>query len=78
LGYASSDERLGAFRALTYGLKYAFKWGDHSDQTSPEVSFRLEYYRQIMDNRAPAPTALQGLDLYPNLQAVLFQVGVSF
>jgi hypothetical protein len=42
------------------------------------VSFRLEYYRQIMDNRAPAPTALQGLDLYPNLQAVLFQVGVSF
>jgi hypothetical protein len=34
--------------------------------------------QQIMDNRAAAPTALQGLDLYPDLQAVLFQVGVSF
>jgi hypothetical protein len=26
----------------------------------------------------PFPTALQGLDLYPDLQAVVFQVGVSF
>jgi hypothetical protein len=78
VGYASSDERLGAFHALTYGLKYAIKWGDRTDQTGSEVSFRLEYYQQIMDNRAPAPTALQGLDLYPSLEAVLFQVGVSF
>jgi hypothetical protein len=75
VGFASADERLGAFHALTYGLKYAVKWGD---QTGSEMSFRLEYYQQLVDNRAPAPSALQGLNLYPNLQAVLFQVGVSF
>jgi hypothetical protein len=75
VGYASSDERLGAFHALTYGLKYAVKWGD---QVGSELSFRLEYYQQLMDYRAPALSALQGLDLYPNLQAILFQVGVNF
>jgi hypothetical protein len=34
--------------------------------------------QQIIDHRAPAPSALQGLDLYPNLQAIQFQVEVSF
>jgi hypothetical protein len=75
---ASADTRLGVFHALTYGLKYALKLGDQVEGTGGELSFRVEAYQQIIDHRAPAPSALQGLDLYPNLQAVLFQVGVSF
>jgi len=76
--YASADTRLGAFHALTYGVKYALKLGDQVEGTGTELSFRVEAYQQIIDHRAPAPSALQGLDLYPNLQAILFQVGVSF
>jgi hypothetical protein len=76
--YASADTRLSAFHALTYGVKYAVKLGDHFGPAGSELSFRLEYYEQIMDHRSPAPSALQSLDLYPDLQAILFQVGVSF
>jgi hypothetical protein len=39
---------------------------------------RREYYRQIMQDTPPAPAALQGLDLYPGLQALLLQFGYAF
>lgn len=70
---ASADERLGAFHALTYGLKYGADLDDGS-----ELSIRLEYYQQSPDNRIPGPGALQGLNLYPGLKAVLLQVGWRF
>jgi hypothetical protein len=35
---------------LTYGVKYAVKL---SDDSGPELSFRLEYYQQTLDNRIP-------------------------
>jgi hypothetical protein len=72
---ASADSRLGAFHALTYGLKYAAKL---SDDSGPELSFRLEYYQQTLDNRIPGPGLIQGLDLYPGLKAILLQVGFSY
>jgi len=71
----SSDERLGAFHALTYGLKYAAKLGG---DLGSELSVRLEYYQQLADQKRPTPVGLQGLDLYPGLRATMLQVGYSF
>ena len=78
LPYASADARLGAFNALTYGLKYAFRLEDALDQPGSEFSVRLEYYQQTFFDKMPAPAALQGLDLYPGLRAILLQVGFSY
>ena len=78
IGYASSDQRLAAFHALTYGLKYGVKLEDSEDQSSSELSVRLEYYRQTPDSARAAPGSLQGLDLYPGLKAILLQVGWRF
>ena len=78
LSYASSDARLGAFHALTYGIKYAVKLDDALDQPGSEFSVRLEYYQQTFFDKRPAPAALQGLDLYPGLQAILLQLGFSY
>jgi len=47
-------------------------------QTGSELSLRVEYYEQIVDDPRTAPTDLQGLNLYPNLKAVLVQVGFSY
>ena len=71
----SSDERLGAFHALTYGLKYAVR---SQPDSGSELSFRLEYYQQLVDHKDVAPIGLQGLDLYPGLRSVMFQVGYRF
>jgi hypothetical protein len=76
--YASSDSRLGAFRALTYGVKYGMKLDDRTGRTGSEFSIRAEYYRQTVENGVAGPGALQGLDLYPGLQAFLIQVGFSY
>jgi hypothetical protein len=78
LSYASADTRLAAFRALTYGVKYAVKLDQQLDQTGSEFSVRFEYYQQMLDHTAAAPSALQGLDLYPGLRAILLQVGFSY
>jgi len=73
LTYASADSRLAALSAWTYGLKYAVKYGDDSDAS--ELSVRLELYRQTQADRLAAPPALQGLNLYPGLQALMLQIG---
>lgn len=75
--YASSDSRLGAFHALTYGLEYGMDLGDESDQPR-KFTVRVEYYRQTIDDRIPAPGPLQSLDLYPGLTAFLAQFGYRF
>jgi hypothetical protein len=77
-GYESSDSRLGAFHALTYGLKYAQKLPGLGSRPESEISVRAEYYQQTFNERMTAPAALQGLDLYPGLKAVLVQVGWRF
>jgi len=76
--YESSDSRLGAFHALTYGLKYAQKLPGLGSRADSEFSVRAEYYQQIFDERIPVPAGLQGLDLYPGLKAILVQIGWRF
>jgi hypothetical protein len=76
--YISADSRLAAFHALTYGLKYGFGLGDKLHRPGSEFTVRLEYYQQTLDIRTPIPAALQGLDLYPGLKAVLVQFGFSY
>jgi hypothetical protein len=78
IGYQSSDTRLGAFHALTLGFKYAQKLPGFGGRENSEFSVRAEYYRQTLTETAPAPAGLQGLDLYPNLKAVLVQIGWRF
>jgi hypothetical protein len=77
-GYESSDSRLGAFHALTYGVKYAVKPTGIGVLAGSEFNVRLEYYQQIQNNPATSLSSLQGLDLYPGLKAVLVQVGWRF
>jgi len=52
--------------------------GDRLGRRSAEFTIRAEYYRQTMQDRMPGPGSLQGLDLYPGLQAVLVQFGFSY
>jgi Protein of unknown function (DUF3570) len=77
-GYESSDSRLGAFHALTYGVKFAQKLPGLGNRQESEISVRAEYYQQTFDERVPTPAGLQGLDLYPGLKAVLVQIGWRF
>jgi hypothetical protein len=77
-GFESADSRLGAFHALTYGVKYAQKLPGLGSRAESEFSVRAEYYQQTFDERGPVPTGLQGLDLYPGLKAILVQIGWRF
>jgi len=77
-GYESSDTRLAAFHALTYGVKFAQKLEGLGGRAGSEFSVRAEYYQQTLDVRTQVPGVLQGLDLYPGLKAVLVQVGWRF
>jgi hypothetical protein len=76
--YVSSDARLAAFHALTYGVKYGFSLDNRLHRPGSEFTVRLEYYQQTLDIDTPVPGALQGLDLYPNLKAILVQFGFSY
>jgi Protein of unknown function (DUF3570) len=76
--YVSADSRLAAFHAFTYGLKYGFSLGDKLHRQGSEFTVRLEYYQQTLDIRTPVPAALQGLDLYPGLKAIMVQFGFSY
>lgn len=76
--YESSDTRLAPFRAVTVGLKYAHGLPGVAGRSRSEFNVRAEYYQQTLDVRTPVPSALDGLDLYPDLKAVLVQVGWSF
>jgi hypothetical protein len=79
--YLSADSRLAAFHALTYGLKYGIKLSDRLGglgREGAEFNVRLEYYQQTIQNGPAVPAALQGLDLYPSLKAVLFQIGFNY
>jgi len=77
-GFESADSRLGAFHALTYGVKYAHKLPGLGSRVESEFSVRAEYYQQTFNEQAAVPAGLQGLDLYPGLKAVLVQFGYRF
>lgn len=76
--YESSDSRLGAFHALTYGVKFAQKFPGQGDRAGSEFSIRVEYYQQTSDERLATPVGLQGLDLFPSLKAALVQFSYRF
>jgi hypothetical protein len=77
-GYESADSRLGAFHALTYGVKFTQTFAGQGDHAASEFSVRAEYYQQTFDQHMPTPAGLQGLDLFPGLKAVLVQFGYKF
>lgn len=77
-GFESADSRLGAFRALTYGVKYAHKLPGLGGRAESEFSVRAEYYQQTFNEQVSVPASLQGLDLFPGLKAVLLQLGYRF
>ncbi len=70
---ASADSRLGAFDALTYGVKFGYALGKDS-----EVNFRVEQYTQTANVNAPASGDLAGQDIVPDLKAMWVQFGYSF
>lgn len=72
--FASADYRLGEMTAYTIGLKYGMELDNGN-----ELAFRLEYYQQTPKNSGfNEPGALQDVDLYPSLKAVIAQVSYRF
>jgi len=72
--YASADYRLGKMNTYTVGLKYGMLLDN-----SQEVSVRLEYYMQQPEDAGfNEPGQLSGLDLYPDVQAVILQLNYHF
>lgn len=72
--YASADYRLGNFDALTLGIKYG--WTTRNDN---EMSARLEWYGQ--SGTVPASQLIgnqAGRNNYPDLNAIIFQLGYRF
>ncbi len=72
--HATADYRLGAFDGWTFGLEHGRNVGrDH------RVTARVEYYRQSGDGHpAGAPGDLASFDLFPVVDAWIFQLGYSF
>ena len=72
--YASADYRIGEMTTYTVGLKYGLLVNN-----GHELSFRLEYYRQTpTDAGFEEPGALNDVDLYPTIDAIIAQVTYSF
>jgi hypothetical protein len=69
---ASADPRLAKFDATTAGLKFGIPM-----EGGGEFSLRVERYVQKGNGPATVPTQLQGLNLYPGLQAWIVQGGLS-
>ncbi len=72
--YASADYRLGELTTQTLGIKYG-----HSDPFGNDWSVRLEYYLQSGDGSpAEAVGQLRNQDLFPDVEAWIFQVNYAF
>lgn len=69
---ASSDERLSDMDAVTIGLKYGYKINKEQ-----ELTMRAEYYMQSHSGESGIGK-LASQDLYPDSNAVIFQIGYSF
>jgi hypothetical protein len=71
--YASADYRLAEMKSTTAGLKLGFPVDDQA-----ELSLRLEIMKQRGDNHpSDAIGALQQVDLYPGLDATIFQISYT-
>ncbi len=72
---ASADYRLGNFDAITLGIKYGRK-----TDSGNEWNARLEFY--TADGSVPANLLIgsnqAGREIYPDLDAIIFQVGYRF
>lgn len=72
--FASADYRLGEMTAFTIGMKYG-----HTLSNGREWGFRLEYYEQSPENAGfDAPAALENVELYPSVKAIIAQVSYRF
>jgi hypothetical protein len=71
--YMSSDFRLAAFTATTFGVKLGFKVG-----RSGELAVRVEEYEQRPSEQSSSLPQLQGLNLNPNLEATIIQLSWHF
>jgi hypothetical protein len=73
-GHASADYRLGELTGITFGLKYGMTL-----RNGHEMSLRLEYYQQSGEaNADSAPGILSQQDLFPDVDAMIFQFSYSF
>ena len=70
--YASADYRLGDFTGITLGLEF----GQVNSANSWSVAF--EYYLQTGDEPANKVGALNDLELYPDVEAVMFKILYDF
>ncbi|MBY6185338.1 DUF3570 domain-containing protein [Marinobacter hydrocarbonoclasticus] len=69
--FASADYRLADMDTYTVGLKYVWPMDQH------QISARLEYYLQQPEG-PPGPGELAGLELYPEVRALMLQLGYRF
>ena len=71
---ASADYRLGHMDTWAWGLKHGRRLGNGHDLT-----IRAAYYRQTGESHpAEAVGELRDMDLFPTVEAFIFQVGYSF
>jgi hypothetical protein len=71
--YATADQRLGEFSAITFGGKYG------REMRRGEFSARVELYQQTGSAKTNALVgSLRGLDLYPDLNALIAQFSYKF
>ena len=74
LAFISADYRIGEMSAITLGAKYGVALNSVN-----ELSFRLEYYRQMpTDTEFTKPAAHNGIDTSPVIEAIIAQVSYSF
>lgn len=71
--FATADARLGEFSGITVGAKYGYLFGDDK-----EVNLRIESYTQTGESQALPSGLDQRYDTYPDLDAIIVQVGYSF
>ncbi|MES9981532.1 MAG: DUF3570 domain-containing protein, partial [Candidatus Thiodiazotropha sp. 6PLUC5] len=72
--HASADYRLGDLNGIKVGVKYGVALANEQ-----ELSLRLEYYLQSNDNTEGAlPGILNDVDLYPDVEAIIFQLSYNF
>ena len=70
----SADYRLAEFDATTIGLKVGYLMANDS-----ELNLRLESYEQNGETQPDDAIGVQkNLDMYPDLEATIFQIGYTF
>ncbi len=71
--HATADYRLGDLDTVTVGLKYGFPVGQ-----GRRMSVRAAYYKQMNGGSAGAFGVQQDLDLFPDVDALIVQLGYGF